>query len=102
MILDVNKIADQKEKIVELDESLHLIALQVMEGGHLKHGFTSYKTSFQLTEITDLETLVDMKVMYETEAEETLMPQETTNSALAFLKCVETYVLNELSLTNLD
>ncbi|KAK1378872.1 phytohormone-binding protein-like [Heracleum sosnowskyi] len=89
------KIADQKEKIVELDESLHLIALQVMEGGHLNHGFTSYKTSFQLTAFTDSETLVDMKVVYETEAEETLMPQETTNSALAFLKCVETYVLKE-------
>lgn len=102
MVLDVKKLAEQKEKIVAHDESLHLIALQVLEGGHLNHGFTSYKTSFQLTAITDLETLVDMKVVYETEAEETVMPQETTKSALAFLKCVETYVLNEGSLTNLD
>lgn len=102
VVLDVKELADQKEKIVEHDESLHLIALQVMEGGRLNYGFTSYKTSFQLTAITDSETLVDMKVVYETEAEETLMPQETTNSAFAFLKCVETYVLHEGSLTNLD
>lgn len=73
-----------------------------MEGGHLNHGFTSYKTCFQLTAITDAETLVDMKVVYETQAEETLMPLETTNSARAFLKCVENYVLNEGSMTNLD
>ncbi|WOG92013.1 hypothetical protein DCAR_0311269 [Daucus carota subsp. sativus] len=99
---DVKKLSDQKEKIVELDESLHLIALQVIEGGHLNHGFTSYKTSFQLSAITDSETLVDVIVVYETEAEATLMPSQTTNSALAFLKCVETYVLNQGSLTNLD
>lgn len=93
--LDVSTFGDQKEKIVELDESLHLIGLQVIEGGHLNHGFTSYKTVFQLTAITELETLVDMKVVYEIEAEETQRPVETTKSALAFIKCVETYLLNK-------
>jgi hypothetical protein len=34
-------MAYQKEKIVELDESLHQITLEVMEGGYLILGFAS-------------------------------------------------------------
>lgn len=97
--LDASALVYQKEKIVELDESLHLIGLQVIEGGHLNYGFTSYKTIFQLTPITEAETLVDIKVVYDSEADDTHMPEKTTKSILAFIKGVETYLLNEGSET---
>ncbi|KAL4619502.1 hypothetical protein ACB092_06G083400 [Castanea dentata] len=47
-------------EIVELDESLHRIALQVLEGGYLNKGFAFYKTTFQLTAMAEQETLVDV------------------------------------------
>lgn len=52
----------QKEKIVELDESVHKISLQVVEGGHLNLGFNSYKTTFQLNSIGEKETSVEIIV----------------------------------------
>ncbi|KAK9269542.1 hypothetical protein L1049_001318 [Liquidambar formosana] len=91
---DVSTVRCQKEKIVELDESLHQIGLQVIEGGHLRLGFSWYKTSFKLTSVGEHETLVDLKVAYETETEETPMPAQTTKSALAFIKCLENYLQN--------
>ncbi|KAI6690414.1 hypothetical protein NL676_027242 [Syzygium grande] len=57
---DVPNMKYQKEKIMELDESLHRIGLQVIEGGHLDLGFTFYKTTFQLTSISEKQTLVDV------------------------------------------
>lgn len=42
-------MTDQKEKIVELDEAQRKIELQVIEGGHLNLGFTTYGTFFKLT-----------------------------------------------------
>ncbi|PSS06309.1 Phytohormone-binding protein [Actinidia chinensis var. chinensis] len=44
---DVSNIRYQKEKLVDLDESLHQIGMQVVEGGHLNIGFSSYKTTYQ-------------------------------------------------------
>ncbi|XP_059664532.1 phytohormone-binding protein-like [Cornus florida] len=95
---DVPNMMYQKEKIVEFDESLHIIAQQVIEGGHLNFGFTSYKTIFQLTASGESETTVDFMVVYETEAEEeTHMPLQTTKSTLTFIKCLENYLLNQPS-----
>ncbi|KAK9938195.1 hypothetical protein M0R45_014948 [Rubus argutus] len=92
---DASKIIYQKEKIVELDESVHTIGLQVIEGGHLNHGFSLYKTSFQLTAIDqDHETLVSFTVTYEYEDEDTTMPSKSTQAALAFIKNLESYLLN--------
>lgn len=92
---DASNIIYQKEKIVELDESVHTIGLQVIEGGHLNHGFSSYKTSFQLTAIDqDHETLVSFTVTYEYEVEDTTMPSKSTQAALAFIKNLESYLLN--------
>jgi hypothetical protein len=84
----------QKEKIVELDESLHQITLQVIEGGHLSLGFSSYKTTFILTATGEQETMVHVIVSYESETQETITPSKTTESTLYFLKCLETYLLN--------
>lgn len=61
-ISDVPKMSYQKEKIVELDESVHKFGLQVIEGGHLNFGFSSYKTTFQRTSIHDKETLVSIEI----------------------------------------
>ncbi|XP_030441048.2 phytohormone-binding protein-like [Syzygium oleosum] len=91
---DVPKMKYQKEKIVELDESLHRIGLQVIEGGHLDLGFTFYKVSNQLTTISEKQTLVDVMVAYECETEETVLPSETTASALAWIKGLENYLLS--------
>lgn len=84
----------QKEKIVELDDSLHRISLQVVEGGHLNLGFSSYTTTFQLTASGEQETSVDIIVAYESQAEETANPLKTISSSLGFIKCLENYLLN--------
>ncbi|KAK3427042.1 hypothetical protein EUGRSUZ_F03348 [Eucalyptus grandis] len=89
---DVPNLKYQKEKIVELDESSHRIGLQVIEGGHLDLGFTFYKTSFQLTAISEKQTLVD--VVYECETEQTVLPSKTTAGAVACIKGLENYLLS--------
>ncbi|XP_030441053.2 phytohormone-binding protein-like [Syzygium oleosum] len=89
---DVPNMKYQKEKIVELDESLHRIGLQVIEGGHLDLGFTFYKTTFQLTSISEKQTLVD--VVYELETEQAVLPSQTTAGALACIKGLENYLLS--------
>ncbi|XP_031254393.1 phytohormone-binding protein-like isoform X1 [Pistacia vera] len=94
---DVSNMSYQKEKIVELDECLHIISLQVVEGGHLNLGFSVYKTTFQLTSIGEHETSIDVIVAYESEVEESSKPSKTTASALAFIKCLESYLLNGAS-----
>ncbi|KAF5461019.1 hypothetical protein F2P56_020848 [Juglans regia] len=94
---DASPMTYQREKIVELEESLHQIALEVIEGGHLNHGFSSYKTTFMLTAIGEQETLVDIKVSYQFDQKDdriTKMPLKTTDSTLYFIKCLETYLLN--------
>ncbi|KAM5585906.1 phytohormone-binding protein CSBP-like [Rosa sericea] len=91
---NASKIIYQKEKIVELDESVHKIGLQVIEGGHLNHGFSSYKTSFQLTAIQEQEILVSFTVTYESEVEDTTMPSRSTQAAVAFIRSLESYLLS--------
>ncbi|CAB4277597.1 unnamed protein product [Prunus armeniaca] len=84
----------QKEKIVELDDAVHKIGLQVIEGGHLNFGFSSYKTTFQLTPIQEEETMVSVEVTYESEVEDSSMPSKTAKSVLAFIRNLECYLLN--------
>lgn len=94
----------QKEKIVEFDELLHRIGLQVIEGGHLEHGFSFYKVTFQLTATeSKKETEVDILLEYEVnkveedggddEDEAASMALKTTASALSFIKTIENYIL---------
>lgn len=85
----------QREKITELDEISHEIGLQVVEGGYLNQGFSYYKTSFQLSAIGENKTMVKVKISYETETEDSTLPLKTTESALFFLRCLETYLLND-------
>ncbi|XP_027165676.1 phytohormone-binding protein-like [Coffea eugenioides] len=85
----------QKEKVTVFNESLHQIGMQVIEGGHLNHGFTSYTTVIQFNAVGESETGVDVKVLYETEAEETRMPEETAKAILAFIKRLEDYLLKQ-------
>ncbi|RXH83067.1 hypothetical protein DVH24_003565 [Malus domestica] len=95
---DVPKMSYQKEKIVELDESVHKFRLQVIEGGHLNFGFSSYKTTFQLTSIHEKETLVSIEITYESEVEDNnAMPSKTTMSTLALVKNLEEYLLNNVA-----
>ncbi|XP_048130591.1 phytohormone-binding protein-like [Rhodamnia argentea] len=91
---DVPNMKYQKEKIVELDESSHRIGIQVIEGGHLDLGFTFYITSFQLTTVSEKQTLVEFMVAYECETEETVLPSKNTASALACIKCLENDLLS--------
>ncbi|KAK4576581.1 hypothetical protein RGQ29_027214 [Quercus rubra] len=94
----VSVAAYQKEEIVELEESLHRIALQVLEGGHLNKGFSFYKTTFQLNAIAKQETLVDVTISSETETDqESTMPSKKIEATLEFLKCLETYIMNGAS-----
>ncbi|XP_018499813.1 phytohormone-binding protein-like [Pyrus x bretschneideri] len=95
---DVPKMSYQKEKIVELDESVDKFGLQIIEGGHLNFGFSSYKTTFQLTSIHEKETLVSIEITYESEVEDNnAMPSKTTMSTFALVKNLEEYLLNNVA-----
>ncbi|XP_015583566.1 phytohormone-binding protein [Ricinus communis] len=94
---DIKTMTYQKEKISELDDSLHRIALQVIEGGHLNLGFSYYNTIFQLTAIGEGETLIDVTVAYESEIEDDTMPSKTKSSTLAYISSLENYLANASS-----
>ncbi|KAJ9535592.1 hypothetical protein OSB04_un001270 [Centaurea solstitialis] len=85
----VPKLIYQKEKIVELDESLHKIALEVLEGGHLDNGYSSYTTSFKLSAVEKAETFIDVKVLYETKPDHTHIPGGTIKGPIHYIKCLE-------------
>ena len=95
-MLDVTNMTYQKEKIVELDESRRQIGIQVIEGGKLNIGFSSYTTTLQLntSESDDKKTLVNVKVSYEYEMEDNTMPSKQITSILAFISAIESYLLN--------
>ncbi|KVH99091.1 Bet v I domain-containing protein, partial [Cynara cardunculus var. scolymus] len=82
----------QREKIVEFDESRHQIALEILEGGHLDHGFSSYTTGFMLTAVGEAETLIDIQVLYETKPEHIHVPGETIKATFHYIKCLENHL----------
>lgn len=69
----------------------------MIEGGHLNQGLSYYKTSFQLSAIGELQTLVNVKITYDYEPniEESTHPVKTSDSALFFLRCLEKHLLND-------
>ncbi|CAN1154155.1 Phytohormone-binding protein CSBP [Linum perenne] len=94
-----------KEKIVEFDETRHRIGLEVTKGGHRDHGFSFYKTTFQLTAATgeeQRETVVDVTVTYEfeMEIEDSQVSSMTIAHTLGFLKSMETYLLSVMLQAN--
>ncbi|XP_024977190.1 phytohormone-binding protein-like [Cynara cardunculus var. scolymus] len=93
----VPKSKYQKEKIVEFDESRHQIALEILEGGHLDHGFSSYTTGFMLTAVGEADTLIDIKVLYETKPERIHVPGETIKATFHYIKCLENHLSNVIS-----
>ncbi|ESW05125.1 hypothetical protein PHAVU_011G154100 [Phaseolus vulgaris] len=95
----VTPVSYQKEKMTELDENCHEIVLEVVEGGYLEQGFSYYKISFQLSAMGEDKTLVKVKISFEceSETEESAKPVKTAESALFFLRCLESYLLNDAS-----
>ncbi|XP_027911245.1 phytohormone-binding protein-like [Vigna unguiculata] len=93
----VSPVSYEKEKITELDETCHEIALQMVEGGYLEQGFSYYKTSFQLSAMGEEKTLVKVKISFDSESEtaESVQPLKTAESVLSFVRCLETYLLND-------
>ncbi|XP_057453736.1 phytohormone-binding protein-like [Lotus japonicus] len=91
----VSPVSYQSEKIIVLDEVSHEIGLQVVDGGYLNQGFSYYRTNFQLSAMGEHKTLVKVKISYEYESdiEESIVPMKTSESALFFLRCLETYLL---------
>lgn len=86
----------QKERVVDFDESLHQIALDVIEGGRLSSGYTYYKNTFQLTALGDTETMVLLKVHFETaEGHESRAPEEMLKPTAFFIQSLETYLLKQ-------
>ncbi|CAN1154159.1 Phytohormone-binding protein CSBP [Linum perenne] len=105
-LFNFSHVRYQKEKIVELDETVNRFGLEVVEGGHLDHGFSMYKTTFQLTDAAadDLQgnkyqTIVDVTVAYEfdIEVEECDMPSMTMAYTLNFVKSLEKYLLCDVA-----
>jgi len=99
LFVGVTPVSYQKEKMTELDENCHEIVLEVVEGGYLEQGFSYYKTSFQLSAMGEDKTLVKVKISFECEleTEESAKPVKTAESALFFLRCLESYLLNDAS-----
>ncbi|XP_047176280.1 phytohormone-binding protein-like [Vigna umbellata] len=93
----VSPVSYQKEKITELDEISHEIGLQVVEGGFLEKGFSYFKTSFQLSAVAEEKTLVKVKISFDSESEiaENVQPVKSLQSVLSFVRCLETYLLND-------
>lgn len=84
----------QTEKIVELDDSEYRFALKVLEGPALTlRNFSALTTSFQLSKIGEQETLVDLKVVYETEKEEANTGDIALQPAISYIQFLEKYVL---------
>jgi acetoin utilization deacetylase AcuC-like enzyme len=98
--LGVSAMTYQKEKIMALDESLHQITLEVLEGGYTSLGFASYKTlTLILTANGEQESLVDVIFSYyhfQTDQESAKL-SNTMDSTLHFIQCVESYFLNGAS-----
>ncbi|KAJ0750903.1 putative Bet v I/Major latex protein [Helianthus annuus] len=93
----VLNVSHQLEKIVEYDESTYQIALEILEGGHLDHGFTAYTTAFKLTHVSEAETLIDIKVLYETKPEHNHIPGETIKATFRYINSLEKHLLKSLS-----
>ncbi|KAM1256586.1 hypothetical protein PS2_030487 [Malus domestica] len=84
----------QTEKIVELDESHYRYALQVIKGPALTlRNFSALTTFFQLKKIGEQETLVDMKVVYETEKEEVNSSEIAMQPVTSYVQLLEKYLL---------
>lgn len=86
---DIKTMTYQKERVTEFDEFVHRIGLEVIEGGHLNHGFSHYKTTFQFTSTGEQETLIDVTISYESQVEKDTMP-----STLVFIKHMENYLMS--------
>ncbi|XP_059064127.1 phytohormone-binding protein CSBP-like [Cryptomeria japonica] len=56
----------QKEKVVEKDEGKHIIALEVIEGGHRQMGFSYYKTRFEMKDKGESSCVIHCNIEYET------------------------------------
>ncbi|XP_022929441.1 phytohormone-binding protein-like [Cucurbita moschata] len=87
----------QKERIVEVDETKHELVIEVLEGNVLKRGFSSFETTFKLSSLSEKESLVDIKVAYETEKdgedEQARMDAIATAPPLYFLQLLENFLL---------
>ncbi|XP_068309825.1 phytohormone-binding protein CSBP-like [Pyrus communis] len=84
----------QTEKIVELDESQYRYALQVVEGPALTlRNFSALTSFFQLRKIGEQETLVDMKVEYETDKEEANTGEIAMQPVTSYIQLLEKYLL---------
>ncbi|PON44602.1 START-like domain containing protein [Parasponia andersonii] len=76
----VPKVVPNLVKHVEVvgDSGLGTVFLFTFgSGGHLNLGFSSYKTIFQLTSEEEEKTQVNVKVLYESETEESSIPSKT-------------------------
>ncbi|KAF3453628.1 hypothetical protein FNV43_RR04069 [Rhamnella rubrinervis] len=85
----------QKEKIVEMDESVYRFGMQVIEGPALTRGsFSLLTTTFQLSSAGEKESLVDVKVVYETPREDqATIENMTLQPALNFIQTLEKLIL---------
>lgn len=95
-ISGVSPINYQRERIAEFDELTHEIGLEVIEGGYLSQGLSFYQTNFQLSQIEEDKTLVNVKISYdhESEIEERVKPTKTSQSTLFYLDRLEKYLLH--------
>ncbi|XP_038904253.1 phytohormone-binding protein CSBP-like [Benincasa hispida] len=99
LVHDEMMMRSQKERIVEVDETKHEFGIEVIEGNIWKRGFCSFKTIFKLSSMSEKETLVDFKVVYETELrcdgdEQTHMEEIATSTTLSFFQLLEKFLLD--------
>ncbi len=56
-----------KEKLIEFDESKHILSFLALDGGYLKLGFTHYVSTIKLDDIGDGKILITSSVAYDLE-----------------------------------
>ncbi|GLJ33407.1 hypothetical protein SUGI_0672370 [Cryptomeria japonica] len=86
----------QKEKVVEKDEGKHIIALEVIEGGHRQMGFSYYKTRFEMKDKGESSCVIHCNIEYETVSGEPVTTLTADASKVVF-KAIESHILSPTS-----
>lgn len=84
---DAPNVESFKERIVECDETQHLLCFQGIEGGYMNLGFTHYLVSFKLDDAGGGKTLITTSLVYDLE-------QDVDDTPLldGFLKLLRHYI----------
>lgn len=96
ILTDVASISHQNERVVDFDESLHQIALDVIEGVESAFVIYYYKITFRLTPLGISDTIVMFKLHFGTAIGHGSQCREDLLKATTYsIQSLETYLLKQ-------